>query len=33
MKQLRADGVVPEFVTLDLWCDGSDLREEWFVDN
>lgn len=33
MSQLRAEGVFSEAVTLDIWCSGSDKREEWFVDN
>lgn len=30
---LWADWAVPETLTLVFWFGGSDLREEWFVDN
>lgn len=33
MTRLRNDEVVPKGVSFDLWCVGSDLREEWYVDN
>lgn len=33
MTQLHGDAVNPEGASLNLWCDGFDLREDWFVDN